>query len=58
MPLRELTTSEYMHLSAYDPWKTIPPQPGQRPVRDTVTNEIRYISGELPKAEHAAPNPR
>jgi hypothetical protein len=51
--LRELTVDEVWQLQRDSPLRLIPPQPDLRPVRDTVTNEIRFVR-ELPKDEPCA----
>lgn len=49
--LRELTIEERWELGEFDPRKLIPPQPDMRPVMDTVTKQIKYVRGELPKEQ-------
>lgn len=52
--LRELTVDEVWQMQRDCPLRLIPPLAGQRPVRDTLTNEIRYVKGELPKEQACA----
>lgn len=54
--LRELTVEEVWQLQLSAPLRLIPPTPDLHPVRDTLTNEIRYVNalGELPKVKPCA----